>query len=123
MWRPHVRLICAETLLSVLSVQTSCVLICADTRVCLSVQPLLCAYLCKDTLECVLTYVVHWTAAYNRYLCLRKGEEVAKRDQSELLMDTSQPLIDFLSVEDGSDRLYKVIVNMVCGSLWCILGK
>ena len=59
-------------------------------------------------------YIVLWTVAYNRYLYLRKGVDVTKREHNELLKDASQPLIDFLSVEEGNDLLYKVIVNMVC---------
>ena len=60
----------------------------------------------EDTLEKIIV-------AYNRYLYLRKGVDVTKREHNELLKDASQPLIDFLSVEEGNDLLYKVIVNMV----------
>ena len=42
---------------------------------------------------------------------------MVKRKHSELLMDASKPLIDFLSVEGGCDLLYQVILDMVCGSL------
>ena len=67
---------------------------------------------CAEILE-ELVFCCSLTAAYNKYLCLRNGEEVVKRERSELLMDTSKPLIDFLSVEGGRDLLYNVILNMV----------